>query len=95
MVTAKDEATVVNVKKINRTGRMIVITIIKKIIIIIITVGGTITEDSVILSSVVENRVKIGIIAATETLTITDIGTFRLFEILGIYEHLDVDVDNI
>lgn len=33
-----------------------------------------ITEDRVILSSVVENQVKTEIIAATETLTITDTG---------------------
>lgn len=52
---------------------MTVITIIKRIIIII-TVGDMITEDRVILSSVVENQVKTEIIAATETLTITDTG---------------------
>lgn len=70
-------ATVANVKKISRTGRMIVITIIKRIIITII-VGVTITEDSVILSSAVGSLVKTGIIAAIETSTTTDPGMFGI-----------------
>lgn len=78
----KDEVTAVNVRKINRTERMITITIIKRIITIIIAVDGTITGD-VISFSIVENQVKIEImVAAIEiSMIFTDAGIY-FFKIL-------------
>lgn len=69
----KDGAIAANVRRINRTERMIITTSIKRITLIIITVvvvGDTIIEG-VALFSVVENRVKTEIMAAlTEALMI-------------------------
>ena len=67
----KDEVTAANVKKINRTERMITITIIKRIItvIVVVVIGDTITGD-IISFNVAENRVKTEImVTAIETLT--------------------------
>lgn len=77
----KDKVTAANVRKINRTERMITITIIKRIItilvVVVVVVGDTIIGD-VISFNVAENRVKTEImVAAIETLMIlTDAGIY-------------------
>lgn len=75
----KDEVAAVNVRKINRTERMITITIIKRIITIIIAVDDTIT-GGVISFSIAENQVKIEVmVAAIEiSMIFTDAGIYFL-----------------
>lgn len=90
----KDEATAANVRRINRTERMIITTSIKRITIIIITVGDTITEG-VVLFSVVENRVKTEIMATvTEALMIfIDAGIYFLLKIYACQYYFSVILD--
>lgn len=82
MAVAKDEVTAVNVRRINKTEKTIVTTIIKRTIVIPIVVDDTITGDSVVLFNVVENLVKIEItVAATGILKIfIDQGIFESFK---------------
>lgn len=91
----KGEATAANVRRINRTEKMIITTSIKRITIIIITViGGTITEG-VVLFSVVENRVKTEIMATiTEALMIfIDAGIYFLLKTYACQYYFSVILD--
>lgn len=67
----KGEATAANVRRINRTERMIIATLIKRITTIIIIVTDDTIIEGVVLFSVAANRVKTEIMAAvTEALMI-------------------------
>lgn len=76
----REEATAVNVKRINKIERTTIVITIKRITTIILTAGDTIIEG-VALSNVAENQVKTEVTAATTgALTIfTDAGNLQIF----------------
>jgi len=90
----KGEATAANVRRINRTEKMIITTSIKRITIIITVIGGTIIEG-VVLFSVVENRVKTEIMATiTEALMIfIDAGIYFLLKTYACQYYFSVILD--